>query len=184
LRDVAFCTDAFASPATNAYSERVLASLLWALIFANESWMITHDFPPLYQSGIRWEAEKPLGVSACKGGNGQERFLGVQQIINDGVADCEDLASWRVSELRLGRAKGAMKFGMPPRPGHPPATVIPTPWPMQIAPGGVNALPAFYKRQTGPRSWLYHIVVAWMLPGGRMLLEDPSRVCGMGQKEG
>jgi hypothetical protein len=146
--------------------------------------MISHSFPALYRSGVFWEAEKPLGVSACKGGNGQERFLGVRQILADGRADCEDLASWRTAELRLGRAQGAMQFGMPPRGGHPPATIVPPPWPMQIAPGGVDACPAFYKRQTGPREWLYHIVVAWRLPGGRVVLEDPSRVCGMGRKEG
>jgi hypothetical protein len=160
----------------------VLSGLLWALIHANESWMIGNAFPPLYQSGVRWEAERPLGVSACPGGNGQERFLGVRQVMADGVADCEDLASWRVAELRLGRAQGAMQYGLPPRPGHPKPTIIPEPWPGLTTPAenGVRALPAFYKRETSPRNWLYHIVVAWMLPTGGMLLEDPSRVCGMG----
>lgn len=178
MRDVAFCTDAFASPVTREYSERVLASLLWALIFANESWVLMNRFPPLYQSGVRWEAERPLGRSACKGGDGQERFLGIRQVLADGVADCEDLACWRVSELRLGR--GVMQRGIGPRPGHPPVVVIPPPWPMHPAPGGVAALPAFFGRKINPKAWLYHIVVAWPQRGGGYVFEDPSRVCGMG----
>lgn len=190
MRDVAFCTDAFASPNNTAYSERVLSALLWALVYANESWMVdfvdettgrvvSRDLPLLYQSGVYWEAEKPLGVSACPGGNGQERFLGVRQVIADGKADCEDLACWRVAELRLGKP-GALQPGLPPRPGHPTPKIVPPPWPSEVAAGGVNAVPAFYSRQTGPRSWLYHIVVAWVLPNGGVLLEDPSRVLGMG----
>lgn len=190
MRDVAFCTDAFASPNNTAYSERVLSALLWALVYANESWMVdladqatgqvvSRNLPLLYQSGVFWEAEKPLGVSACPGGNGQERFLGVRQVIADGKADCEDLACWRVAELRLGKP-GALRMGTPPRPGHPQAKIVPPPWPSEVAQGGVDAVPAFYSRRTGPRSWLYHIVVAWRLPDGGILLEDPSRQLGMG----
>lgn len=178
MRDVAFCTDAFASPITREYSERVLASLLWALIFADESWILVNPFPPLYRSGVRWEAERPTGQSACKGGNGQERFLGISQVLEDGKADCEDLASWRVAELRLGR--GVMQRGAPPRPGHPPPVIIPPPWPMKVPPRGVDALPAFFGRKIAPNQWLYHIIVAWPSGSGGYVFEDPSRVCGMG----
>jgi hypothetical protein len=178
VHDIAICTDAFGDPRTHAYGERFLACMLWGLVFANEATMTVRRYPALYNSGVKWEAEKPLGVSACRGGNGQERFLGVRQVLQDGKADCEDLVCWRVAELRLG--VGVMQFGLPPRAGHPPVTVVPLPFPMQVAAGGVDVLPAFFSRKTGPRSWLYHIVVAWPSPNGGFLFEDPSRVCGMG----
>lgn len=176
MRDVAFCTDTFASPATHAYSERVLGCLLWALIYANESWMLGgHTVPPLYQSGVRWAAERPLGQSACRGGNGQERFLGVRQVLADGEADCEDVACWRVAELRTGIVRP--QFGRPPKAGHPPVTIVPPPFPMSPK---FNACPAFFHRDLSPKQKLYHIVVAWLGPRG-VVFEDPSRVLGMGE---
>ena len=48
--------------------------------------------PALYRSGVRY---KPDPIA------GQELFAGVPGIIARGGADCEDLASWRVAELRL-----------------------------------------------------------------------------------
>lgn len=173
MRDVSFCTDAFSDPRTRAYSERALGCLLWALILANESYLLTHPkFPLLYNTHVRWEAEKPTpGLSRCEGGTGQEKFFGVAQALKAGRVDCEDLAAWRVSETRLGR--GIQKRGLPPRPGHPPATIVPVPYPMRPI---VGTRPAFYSRMTAPRVRTYHIVVAW--PDGT--LEDPSRQLGMG----
>ena len=119
MRDVSFCTDAFSDPRTRAYSERVLGCLLWGLVFANEAYLLTHkNFPALYTTGVRWEAETPTpGLSGCPGGNGQEKFFGVRQALEAGKVDCEDLAAWRISETRLGRGLG--KRGKPARPGHP-----------------------------------------------------------------
>lgn len=174
MRDIAFCTDAFAHPDTRQHSEYMLAALLWALIYANESYLLVRPAPLLYESGVRWEEERPLGVSACHGGNGQERFLGVRQVLNDGVADCEDVASWRVAELRLGKGVSLAHRGPPPRPGHPRVTAIPAPWPM--APRGPAVLPGFFSREIRPNQHLIHIVVCW--PGG--YIEDPSRRLGMG----
>lgn len=173
MRDVSFCTDAFADPRTRAYSERSLGCLLWALIFANESYLLTHTkFPELYTTSVRWEAETPTpGLSKCPGGNGQEKFFGVKQALAAQRVDCEDLACWRVSETRLGR--GLKSRGAPPRPGHPKPTIIPPPFPMRPI---VGTRPAFYSRMTGPRVRTYHIVVAW--PDG--YFEDPSRQLGMG----
>lgn len=173
MRDVSFCTDAFSDPRTRAYSERVLGCLLWALVFANESYLITHkQFPMLYNAGMRWEAETPTpGLSKCPGGNGQEKFFGVRQAYEAKAVDCEDLAMWRVAETRLGR--GTEKRGKPPRPGHPEPTIVPVPFPMRPI---VGTRPAFYSRMTSPRVRMYHIVVAW--PDGSF--EDPSRELGMG----
>ena len=174
MRDVSFCTDAFADPRTRPWSERALGCLLWALVFANESYLLTHpNFPALYTTGVRWEAETPTpGLSRCEGGTGQEKFLGVNQALKAGRVDCEDLASWRIAETRVGRGLG--RRGVPPRPGHPTPTIVPSPYP-EMRPV-VNTLPAFYSRMTSPTVITYHIVVAW--PDGTF--EDPSRALGMG----
>lgn len=177
MRDVAFCTDSFASPRSAPYGERTLAALLWALIFADTAYLLDHpDAPTLYGSGVRWQQEEPQGRTACPEGNGQELFLGVRQVLAQGHADCEDVACWRVSEVRLGR--GEQRPRERPTKGHPRPTVVPCPWPMK--PLGVPVLPAFFKRQVAPGHWVYHIIVFW--PDGTF--EDPSRVCGMGRHYG
>lgn len=172
MRDVTFCTDAFADARTIEYSERHLACLLWALVFADEAHLLVHpETPALYQAGVYWEAEKPTGKSPCEGGTGQEQFLGIRQVIAQGKADCEDLACWRVAEVRLGRGE---RRGIAPRKGHPPVTPCPVPYPMR--PKGPGVVPGFFKRLISKNTLLYHIVVVY--PNGR--IEDPSRRLGMG----
>jgi hypothetical protein len=176
LKDVAFCSDSFGSEAAAPYGERSLSCLLWALIFANSGYLLDHpDTPNLYDAGIRWEAEKPQGRTACPEGEGQELFLGVRQVLEQGYADCEDVACWRISELRCGRGNYLRGPVMRPSAGHPQPTIIPVPW-GGLRPIGPRVLPAFFKREIQPGSWLYHIVVFW--PG--LGYEDPSRVLGMG----
>lgn len=46
--------------------------------------------PPLYQSGVRWQAER-----------GREDWLVPSQVARQGHADCEDVSAWRAAELRL-----------------------------------------------------------------------------------
>lgn len=176
MRDVAFCTDSFAGPGLEPYGERTLSCLLWALIYADTGYLLTHpNTPALYSSGIEWRAEKPQGRTACPEGEGQELFLGVRQVLAQGHADCEDVASWRVSELRIGRGNPSAGPRMAPSPGYPRPTVVPPPWPS--TPTGVDVWPAFFKREILPGHWLYHIVVFWPQLGQ---FEDPSRVLGMG----
>lgn len=174
MRDVTFCTDSFGDPRTVAHSERTLACLLWALVFANESYLMHARAPRLYQSGVRWKREEPTGKSACEGGLGQELFLGARQVINQGYADCEDLASWRTAEVRLGL--GGRFRGPPPRTPTPPITRCDVPY--AATPRGPSVVPGFYSRVINerPRVVLYHIVCIW--PDG--YVEDPSRQCGMG----
>ena len=174
MRDVTFCTDSFGDPRTVAHSERTLACLLWALVFANESFLMHGKAPALYRSGVRWQREEPTGRSACEGGEGQELFLGARQVMKQGHADCEDLASWRVAEVRLGKVSPFRAVG--PRQPTPPITACPVPY--AARPVGPAVIPGFYSRVINerPRVVLYHIVVIW--PDG--YVEDPSRHCGMG----
>lgn len=176
MNNVSFCADVFKFRGSNEYSERVLGCLLWALIFADEAYFhgAKGPVPMLYESGIVWKAEEPLGVSVCPEGVGQELFLGVRQILNQGHADCEDVASWRCAEIRMGRAPVSSR-GLPPFPGHPPVTAVPPPYP-NLRPRGPDVWPAFFSRKTSPNTTMIHIVVAW--PDG--FVEDPSRMLGMG----
>ena len=47
--------------------------------------------PPLYKSGVRYQAEPPL--------RGEERWLTIPEVIRQGTGDCDDLACWRAAEL-------------------------------------------------------------------------------------
>lgn len=180
MRDVAFCTPSFASKAAVPYGERTLACLLWALVFADTGYLLDHPTTTtLYGSGVYWRQEEPQGRTACPEGDGQELFLGVPQVLAQGHADCEDVACWRVSETRLGR--GEQRPRMPPTPGHPRPIVIPEPFGGLSTPG-VPVLPAFFKREVSPGSWVYHIIVYWPKPWD--VFEDPSRVLGMGRHFG
>lgn len=176
MQDIAFCADVFRYPGTTPYSERTLACLLWALVYANEAYLQGSggNAPALYESGIHWEAEKPQGRTACPEGDGQELFLGIRQVLAQGFADCEDIAAWRCAELRCGRVPP--QKGLPPFPGHPRTTACRMPYELRVADGGVDVLPGFFSRQTGPHHITIHIVVCW--PDG--FIEDPSRVLGMG----
>lgn len=175
MQDIAFCADIFRYPKCKPYSDRALGCLLWALVFANESYLVGsgQQVPFLYDSGVYWEAEKPQGRTACPEGDGQELFLGIRQVLKQGFADCEDVACWRVAELRMGHAPA--KKGLPPFPGHPKVTAIREPI-GGVTPRGPDVFPAFFSRKTGPSQITIHIVVAW--PDG--YIEDPSRVLGMG----
>lgn len=47
------------------------------------------QLPPLYRSGVRYQREQ-----------GSENWLTPTQVLGAGIADCEDLAAYRVGELR------------------------------------------------------------------------------------
>lgn len=51
---------------------------------------LSGSFPALYETGVRYERER-----------GTERWLVPSQVMAAGVGDCEDLAAWRCSELRM-----------------------------------------------------------------------------------
>ena len=174
MQDIAFCADLFRYPKCKPYYERTLACLLWGLIYADSSYLMGSATKPpaLYESGVYWEEEKPQGRTACPEGEGQELFLGIRQVLNQGFADCEDIASWRCSELRLGRVPPVK--GLAPFAGHPKPTVLPPPYPLR--PVGPDVWPAFFSRPTAPGVITIHIIVFW--PDGTF--EDPSRVLGMG----
>lgn len=82
----------FRSEADRPRSERVLLGLLSILVAINESWLRANPrTPPLYTAGVRYRREEP----------GREDWLTVPSILRRRFGDCEDLASWRIAELRV-----------------------------------------------------------------------------------
>ncbi len=78
----------------------VLCALLEALTTANVAYLLKHPHTPnLYESGVRYEEEPP----------GRDEWQDIPDTIARRTGDCEDLACWRVAELRVrGRQMRAM----------------------------------------------------------------------------
>jgi hypothetical protein len=77
--------------------ETVLRLLLEALITENIAYLRVHpDTPWLYQSGVTYEEEE----------GERDDWTDIAETRALGVGDCEDLASWRIAELRV-RAREA-----------------------------------------------------------------------------
>jgi hypothetical protein len=73
-------------------SASTLAILLEALVGIDCEYLQAHpETPWLYDSGVRYR-EEPAG---------EERWQSIPISIERRTADCEDLATWRVAELRV-----------------------------------------------------------------------------------
>lgn len=59
--------------------------------------LAAHRLPPLYESGVRYQREPA----------GSEMWDSAATVAARGYGDCEDLAAWRVAELRLAGEEGA-----------------------------------------------------------------------------
>lgn len=71
---------------------RNLDILLECLTLLDLHWLHSNpDTPLLYESGVFYQREP----------DGQENWLTVPYVIEQGFGDCEDLACWRAAELRL-----------------------------------------------------------------------------------
>lgn len=71
--------------------DRVLKILLWALVDLNREYLRCNPrTPSLYKSGVRYIRER----------EGEELWPTIGEVIRAGGGDCEDLACWRVAELR------------------------------------------------------------------------------------
>lgn len=158
--------------------------------------LVERGYPSVYRSGLHYETEKGTEIwpdvpSLLMGTMGRGVHPGHW-------ADCEDLACYRVAELRelpehyersASWNKSKTEFADPryPQPSattmtpHGPVSVLElddwTGW-RKIS-GGIKAKP-FAKWRRGPGgNYHYHALV--YLPDGR--LEDPSLVLGMGREK-
>lgn len=92
MRRIDFKVDLFKSLEERRASELVMLKLLSGLCLANIYFLKAHpDCPGLYESGVRYQKEPP----------GQEEWQDIPNVLRSGNGDCEDLACWRVAELRV-----------------------------------------------------------------------------------
>ena len=91
---------------------------------------------------------------------GQEDWCDVPTVIQQGWGDCEDLACWRSAELLVRNERARAK--------DPSLPVI-------------RSTPIFRWRRLNESTTLYHILCLHEI-GGRQVVEDPSRILGMGTR--
>ena len=78
-----------------------LVHLLEALSGINQAWLVEHPSTPwLYHSGVRY-VEEPGGV---------DQWRDIPETLARGIGDCEDLACWRLAELRARLGEAAIPF--------------------------------------------------------------------------
>lgn len=70
---------------------KIIEIELDALVRANRYLLLRHRVPPLYKSGVHYQAETPP----------KEDWLTAPVAAQLGLADCEDLACWRAAELQM-----------------------------------------------------------------------------------
>lgn len=80
----------FKKNVSRTYSQKVILYFLEAMVNCNREWIRRNPkTPSLYKSGCRYVREYET-----------EEWLDIPTIILAGGGDCEDLACWRVAELR------------------------------------------------------------------------------------
>ena len=165
--------------------------------------LVERGYPSVYRSGLHYETEKGTEIwpdipSILMGTMGKGTYPGHW-------GDCEDLACYRVAELRelpehyervapwdKSKPEGLRPEVADPRYPQPAATTMTPAGPVAVSgaavedwagwklvKGGIRAKP-FAKWRRGPGgNYHYHALV--YLPDGR--LEDPSLVLGMGREK-
>jgi hypothetical protein len=125
----------------------VMRFLLEALTMANVAYLLEAkargvEVPLLYESGVRYLAEP----------EGRDEWQDIPDTLERSTGDCEDLACWRVAELRV-------RFGQ------------------RKARRGIT-VSHYRDPKTGSDVTMYHILV--LHEDGTV--EDPSRLLGMGRE--
>ena len=151
--------------------------------------LVGKNYPSVYRSGLHYEVEKGTEIwpdipSLLEGTMGKGVYPGF-------FGDCEDLACYRVAELRelpwhyerpSKFTKGATECADPRYPQEESAIGASSKnqhWPgWKRVRGGIKAMP-FAKWRRGPQGQ-YHYHALTSLPDRR--LEDPSLVLGMGRE--
>jgi hypothetical protein len=128
LRHILFDVEFFADEGDRANSQKRVLCLLEALVWCNRLYLQQHPETPLiYQSGIKYkvpaqfekeqlpEVDKVRAFLKKKGASdevvrafktledmcgGGEHFREIPRIIENGGGDCDNVAAWRVAELR------------------------------------------------------------------------------------
>lgn len=98
MQDIRFITGTFLNPNNPAdlkRSRETMLELIEALVKVNQRWLKQHPIgtgpqytPPFYESGVIYRPEKT------------EEWRDIPTVLKAGWGDCEDLAAWRIAELR------------------------------------------------------------------------------------
>jgi hypothetical protein len=140
MYSVTLHTSASFETANEAVAHEVLNSMLECLVQMNVALMRSQRFPPLYSTHVRYRQE-PLG---------DENWRDAAIVLRAGFGDCEDLAAYRVAELRV----------------------------MHKVPARCIFRWRTFVVEGKSRVKLYHILVG-VPHEGKMLIEDPSKRLGM-----
>lgn len=109
--EIVWGLSAFSGPADAALTRRKIRRLLDCLTAIDEDYLRDHpEAPPIYRSGVVYREELP---------GEEELWLDVPSILEQGHADCEDLACWRAAELRA-------RFGIPAVADVEPRAILPS----------------------------------------------------------
>lgn len=151
--------------------------------------LVKSNYPSIYRAGVHYETEKNTEIwpdipSLLEGTMGPGIYPGIW-------GDCEDLACYRVAELRElpwhyerpnSKAPKKVEYADPNFPQEPSAIAADKAghdWPgWKKVKGGIVAKPFAKWRRGTQGQYHYHALV--LLPDGR--LEDPSLVLGMGKE--
>lgn len=99
----------FDSPDDSARSRKAMLTMLEALCKINVGWLQSlprRERPSLYRSDVIYQAEV-----------GTEEWLDIPHILVARWGDCEDLACWRVAELRVAGIEAHPYIRWKKRPG-------------------------------------------------------------------
>jgi hypothetical protein len=197
---IEFRTQMFRGDWDQVWSQRRMLWMMEALCRVNQTHLqefaafkarglVAKNYPSVYRSGLHYETEKGTEIwpdipSMLEGTMGPGVYPGFW-------SDCEDLACYRVAELRelpwhyerpSKTAKGKTEHADPAYPQEPAAIAAAQrnqPWPgWKRVSGGIPAKPFAKWRRGLQGQYHYHALV--FLPDGR--LEDPSLVLGMGRE--
>ena len=89
-------------------SEKALLWLLESLVNINRDELRRLKLPPLYRAGVRYIREEDTEI-----------WKDAVHVLEDGFGDCEDLAAWRVAELRNNHktARPYIRYRVDPQSG-------------------------------------------------------------------
>lgn len=96
MQPILFKVRLFTGPGDRPRSQTALLWLLEALCKVNQGHLEQKPYPPLYKAGVRYRRE-----------DGTEEWMDIPSILASGFGDCEDLACWRVAELRTQGVKAS-----------------------------------------------------------------------------
>lgn len=197
---IEFRTQMFRGDWDQVWSQRRMLWMMEALCRVNQTHfqefeafkqrgLVAKNYPSVYRAGLHYETEKGTEIwpdipSLLQGTMGEGVYTGIW-------GDCEDLACYRVAELRelpwhyerpSTFTKGATEYADPRYPQEPAtiaANLARKPWlRWKKVNGGIPAKPFAKWRRGQQGQYHYHALV--YLPDRR--LEDPSLVLGMGRE--